>query len=409
MSARTWMPSYAYRAYNESGQRRDGRIDAAGTSAAEQALWLEGLKIVEIHPAPPKKTMADYFPSLYQISRADIILFTRQLATFVGAGVTMSRALGVIAEETASPLFKRVILAVLDDLERGQNLSEALVKHPKVFPTLYIDLVRVAELTGNLESTLTQLAGYLRRDLNTARRVQAAMIYPAVILVVATGVVIILVFFALPAFVRIFAEFRVELPLSTRILIGIVNFTRQWALVIGAVILAGAGGIVVALRTSRGAYAKDQISIKAPILGPIVLSAVLNRFARTLAMVLKAGVPLGQTFEAVIASTGNKVFQRGLTTVKEQMTSGEGFAGPLIRTHLFPPMLTQMVRVGEETGTLDTYLEQAAEFYEEELEYRIRAMTSLIEPVMTVAVGIMVGFIAVSLISAMYGLVGALK
>ena len=403
------MPSYAYLAYTEAGQRREGRIDAEGTSAAEQALWLEGLKIVELNPAPPRKTMADYFPSLYQISRADIILFTRQLATFVGAGVPMSRALGTIAQETASPLFKRVILAVLDDLERGQNLSEALVKHPKVFPTLYVDLVRVAELTGNLEATLTELAGYLRRDLNTVRRVQAALIYPAVILVVATGVVIILVFFALPAFTRIFAEFRVELPLSTRILIGIVDFTRRWGLVIGAVVVAAAGGIVLALRTARGVYVKDQLSIRVPILGPIVLSAVLNRFARTLAMVLKAGVPLGQTFEAVIASTGNKVFQRGLTTVKEQMTSGEGFAGPLIRTHLFPPMLTQMVRVGEETGTLDTYLEQAAEFYEEELEYRIRAMTSLIEPVMTVAVGVIVGFIAVSLISAMYGLVGALK
>src|SRR5712691_2649552 len=377
------MPSYAYRAYDEAGQRRDGRIDAAGTSAAEQALWLEGLKIIEINPAPPKKTMADYFPTLYTISRADIILFTRQLATFVGAGVPMSRALGVIAEETASPLFKRVILAVLADLERGQNLSDALVKHPKVFPSLYIDLVRVAELTGNLESTLKELAGYLRRDLNTIRRVRTAMVYPGVILVVATGVVLILVFFALPAFTRIFAEFKVQLPLPT--------------------------GIVIALRTERGVYLKDQLSIKAPILGPIILSAVLNRFARTLAMVLKAGVPLGQTFDAVIASTGNTVFQRGLTTVRDQMTSGEGFAGPLIRTRLFPPMLTQMVRVGEETGTLDTYLEQAAVFYEEELDYRIRTMTSLIEPVMTDAVGLVVGFIAVSLISAMYGLVGALK
>src|SRR5213082_2277863 len=387
------MPSYAYRAYNESGQRRDGRIEAA-----EQALWLEGLKIVEIHPAPPKKTMADYFPSLYRISQADIILFTRQLATFVGAGVPMSRALGVIAEETASPLFKRVILAVLADLERGQNLSDALVKHPKVFPALYIDLVRVAELTGNLESTLTQLAGYLRRDLNTLRRVRTAMVYPAVILVVAAGVVLILVFFALPAFTRIFAEFKVELPLPTRILIGTVDAIRNWAVVIGGVIVALTGGIVVGLRTEGGVYLKDQLSIKAPILGPIVLSAVLN-----------PGVPLGQTFDAVIASTGNIVFQRGLTTVRDQMTSGEGLAGPLIRTRLFPPMLTQMVRVGEETGTLDTYLEQAAEFYEEELEFRIRAMTSLIEPVMTGAVGVIVGFIAVSLISAMYGLVGALK
>jgi type IV pilus assembly protein PilC len=403
------VPSYAYKAYTERGQKREGRIEAGGTSAAEQALWLEGLKIVQLNPAPPKKTMADYFPSLYQISRQDLILFTRQLATFVGAGVAMTRALTVIAEETASPLFKRVILTVLDDLERGQNLSESLVKHPKVFPSLYVDLIRVAELTGNLEATLKELAGYLRRDLNTVRRVRTAMIYPAVILVVATAVVIILVFFALPAFVKIFAEFRVKLPLSTRILIGIVAFTRAWGLVIGAVIAVLSGAIVVALRTQRGLYAKDQISLKLPIMGPIVLSAVLNRFSRTLAMVLKAGVPLGQTFDAVIAGTGNRVFQRGLGTVKEQMTGGEGFAGPLLRTHLFPPMLTQMVRVGEETGTLDTYLEQAADFYEEELDYRIRAMTSLIEPVMTVAVGLVVGFIAVSLISAMYGLVGALK
>jgi len=403
------VPSFAYKAYNERGQKRDGRIDAAGTSDAEQALWLEGLKIVHLAPAPPKKTMADYFPSLYQISGQDLILFTRQLATFVGAGVAMTRALTVIAEETASPLFKRVILTVLDDLERGQNLSESLVKHPKVFPSLYVDLIRVAELTGNLEATLKELAGYLRRDLNTVRRVRTAMIYPAVILVVATAVIIILVVFALPAFVKIFAEFRVKLPLSTRILISIVDFTRTWGLVVGAVIASIIVAIVVALRTQRGQYAKDQISLKLPVMGPIVLSAVLNRFSRTLAMVLKAGVPLGQTFDAVIAGTGNKVFQRGLGTVKEQMTGGEGFAGPLLRTHLFPPMLTQMVRVGEETGTLDTYLEQAADFYEEELDYRIRAMTSLIEPVMTIAVGIVVGFIAVSLISAMYGLVGALK
>jgi type IV pilus assembly protein PilC len=403
------MPSYAYRAYTETGQRREGRVDAEGTSAAEQSLWLQGLKIVRLQPAPPPKTMADYFPSLFRISQADVILFTRQLATFVGAGVPMSRALGTMAQETASPLFKRVILAILDDLERGLNLSDALAKHPQVFSSLYIDLVKVAELTGNLETTLGELAVYLRRDLNTLRRLRAAMIYPAVILVVATGVVIILVVFALPAFVRIFAEFKVKLPLATQILIDMVQFIEQWGLLIGATILSLVAGVIIALRTERGRRAKDRISIKVPIFGPIVMAAVLNRFARTLAMVLKAGVPLGQTFDAVIASTGNRVFQQGLNTVKEQMTGGEGFAGPLIRTRLFPPMLTQMVRVGEETGTLDTYLEQAAEFYEEDLEYRIRAMTSLIEPVMTVAVALVVGFIAVSLISAMYGLVGAIK
>ena len=403
------MPSFAYRAYTESGQRQDGTIDAAGTSAAEQALWSKGLKVVRIAPAQPKKTLPDYFPTLYQISKADIILFTRQLATFVSAGVPMSRGLNTIAQETGSPLFRRVILSVLNDLERGENLSEALTKHPRVFSALYVDLVRVAELTGNLDATLKDLAGYLRRDLNTFRRVRAAMIYPAVILVVATGVVIILVFFALPAFVKIFAEFRVELPLSTRILIGIVTFTQRWGLAIGAAIALVAVAVAIALRTERGLVAKDTLLLRLPVFGPIVLSAILNRFARMLSMVLKAGVPLGQTFDAVIAGTGNRVFQRKLVTMKDQMTGGDGFAGPLARTHLFPPMMTQMVRVGEETGTLDAYLEQAADFYEEELEYRIRAMTSLIEPIMTVGVGVVVGFIAVSLISAMYGLIGALK
>jgi type IV pilus assembly protein PilC len=403
------MPEYSYRAYTPEGQRRDGRIEASGISAAEQALWLEGLKIVQLRPAPPKKTAADYFPSLYRITKNDLILFTRQLATFVGAGVPMSRALGTMAEETASALFKRVILAILRDLERGQTLSAALARHPRVFPSLYVDLVRVAELTGNLEATLKQLAGYLRRDLNTLRRVRAAMVYPAVILVLAIAVVIILVFFALPAFVRIFAEFNVQLPLATRILIGIVNFTGSWALVIGGSVAVGATLIVAALQTERGKYARDMLWLKVPILGPIMTASILNRFTRTLAMVLRSGAPLGQTFEAVIAGTGNRVFVRGLGKVKEQMGGGEGFADPLIRSRLFPPMLTQMVRVGEETGTLDNYLEQAAEYYEEDLDYRIRRMTSLIEPVMTVTVGLVVGFIAVSLISAMYGLVGALK
>lgn len=403
------MPAYAYRAYTDSGQKRAGQVEAQGVSAAEEALWQQGLKIIRLEPAPPKKTMADYFPSLFHISTADIVLFTRQLSTFVGAGIPMSRALATIAEETGSVLFRRILLEVLADLEKGQNLSDALARHQGVFSPLYIDLVRVAELTGNLESTLKQLAGYMRRDMATLRRVRSAMIYPAVIAVVAAVVVVILVVFAMPAFVRIFAEFHVQLPLPTRILLGIVTFVRTWILAIGGGVLALFAGYWLALRTTRGRYLRDRLLLRMPVFGTIVEAAILNRFCRTLSVVLKAGVPLGQTFDAVLTGAGNLVYERGLQTVREQMTSGEGFAGPLSRTRLFPPMLTQMVRVGEETGTLDSYLEQASDFYEEELDYRIRQMTSLIEPVMTVIVGIVVGFIAVALISAMYGLVGALK
>jgi type IV pilus assembly protein PilC len=403
------MPAYAYRAYTETGKKQEGKIEAAGLSAAEQLLWQSGLKIVRLEPAAAPKTRADYFPTLFHISTADIILFTRQLGTFVGAGIPMSRALSTIAEETGSPLFRRVLLQILADLEKGQNLSDALARHRTVFSPLYIDLIRVAELTGNLESTLKQLAGYMRRDIATLRRVRAALIYPAVILVVSIVVVIILTVFAMPAFVRIFAEFHVELPLTTRILLAITTFIQTWILAIIGLAAALSAGSWLAMRTTRGAYVKDRLMIKAPIFGTMVQASIFTRFCRTMAIVLKAGIPLGQTFDAVVKGVGNLVYERGLERVREQMTSGEGFAGPLARSRLFPPMLTQMVRVGEETGTLDTYLEQAADFYEEELEYRIRQMTALIEPVMTVAVGIVVGFIAVSLISAMYGLVGALK
>jgi len=403
------MAVYQYVAYNRLGHRQRGTVAAAAPSAAEDAVWQRGLYLARLREKRARARLDELLPSVFHVSRQELALFTRQLATFVHAGIPMSQALQTIGAEASSPLMRQVLSGILADLEAGKALSAAMAEHPRVFPTLYVELVRVAELTGNLERTLQQLATYLKRDMSALRRVRAAMLYPAVVLVLAAGVTVFLAVFVLPQFVRIFSEFHVPLPLPTRILLRIVEFLEARGLPLGA----GLAGLSLALaagaQTRRGRWCKDWLFLKTPVLGPLTSAAVLERFARTLSLIVKSGVPLHDGLPVVGRSTGNAVFMRRLPAVWGQMESGEGFAAPLAATGLFPPVMTQMVRVGEETGTLDTYLDQAAEFYEEELDHRIRHMTALIEPAMVVGVGLVVGFIAISLVWAMYGLVGAIK
>jgi type IV pilus assembly protein PilC len=403
------MATYQYLAYTAAGKRRRGALEAAAPSAAEDELWKQGLYLADLRAKAPRATLDELLPSVYHISRQELIMFTRQLATFVRAGIPMSRALQTIGAEGVSPLMRRVLGKLGADLEGGKPLSVAMAAQPRVFPVLYVELVRVAELTGNLERTLQQVAVYLKREIGALRKVRSALVYPAIVLVLAAGVTIFMAFFVLPQFVNIFKEFNVPLPLPTRILLASVEFLQKqvlWLAVgLGAIIV----GLSAGLATRRGRWVKDWLMLKLPVLGPLTSAAALDRFARTLSLIIKSGVALQDGLPVVARSTGNAVFMGRLPRVWEQMQSGEGFAGPLARTGLFPPILTQMIRVGEETGTLDTYLDQAAEFYDEELDYRIRQMTSLIEPIMIVGVGLVVGFIAISLVSAMYGLVGAIK
>ncbi len=403
------MAIYQYVAYTRLGRQQRGTLEAAAPSAAEEVIWQRGLFLAHLRLKGGRATLDQLLPTLFHVSRQDLALFTRQLATFVHAGIPMSQALQTIGAEASSPLMRRVLSAVLSDLEAGKPLSGAMAEHSRVFPALYVELVRVAELTGHLERTLQQLAAYLKRDMSALRKVRAAMVYPAVVLVLAAGVTTFLGAFVLPQFVNIFKEFHVPLPLSTRILLHTVEFLQARGLVLAA---AAAGVVLVvaaAGRTGRGRWLKDWLFLKVPVIGTMKTAAVLERFARTLSLILKSGVPLHEGLPAVARSTDSAVYMRALPDVWAQMESGDGFARPLAGTGLFPPVLTQMVRVGEETGTLDIYLDQAAEFYDEELEHRIRQMTALIEPAMVVGVGLVVGFIAVSLVSAMYGLVGAIK
>jgi type IV pilus assembly protein PilC len=403
------MATFQFVAYSAVGERLRGTLEAAAPSAAEDAVWQRGLYLARLRLKRPPPTLQELIPTLVHVSRQELILFTRQLASFVHAGIPISQALLTIGAEGASPLMRRVLAKVRSDVEAGKPLSVAMAEQAGIFPGLYVELIRVAELTGNLERTLHQLAAYLKRDMGAIRKVRSALLYPVLVLVLAAGVTLFMAFFVLPQFVNIFKEFNVPLPLPTRILLGTVEFLQYHAALLAAGAVAIFLGIAAGLRTARGNWARDWLLLRLPVLGPLTVAAVLDRFARTLSLVIKSGVALQEGLPIVARSTGNAVYIGRLPQVWERLQTGEGFAGPLASTGLFPAVVTQMIRIGEETGTLDTYLDQVAEFYDEELEYRIRQMTSLIEPVMVVGVGLVVGFIAVSLVSAMYGLVGAIK
>jgi type IV pilus assembly protein PilC len=296
-----------------------------------------------------------------------------------------------------------------DGLRSGERFSDCLERHPKVFPDFYRGIVRSAELTGELDTVLTRLALYIERDLEARRKIQAATIYPAVILVMSAVTVTVLATFVLPKFKVFFKSLNAKLPLPTRMLLYVTDFltTWWWALAAGFVFIILA--IVGVLRTERGRYGRDRLLLSVPVVGTTIQFALVERFCRILASMVTAGVTLPEALRVATDSLRNRVYIRSLSGVNEMMLEGQGIAGPLARTSLFPATAVQMLRVGEETGTLDNQLEVTAQYYETELDYKIKKLTSLFEPAVIVVMGLLVGFVAVALVSAMYGIFHQVK
>jgi type IV pilus assembly protein PilC len=348
-------------------------------------------------------------PTFFRVKASDLILFSRQLATFLRVGVPITDAIRLLQGASSSGAFRTALEDVCDDLDDGESFSEAISHHPAVFNRLYIELMRVAEYSGSLDQVLGQVATYMQRQDTALKKLRSAMIYPGVILTLAFCVCTVLIVFVLPNFVKMFEEFKVTLPWPTRFMIAIGVFAQEWRLevLVGLFAIIVIGMAVFRSRTGRRAW--DHLILRLPVIGSIVTYAIIERFMRTLATMLRAGIPINQTFDVAIASAGNARFQRGLESVKARMVTGDGFSGPLEETKLFAPMMIRMVRVGEETGTLDQSLEQIAEFLSEEMDYKVRNMISLMEPALVIAVGAAVGFVAISVILPMYGLLGQVR
>jgi type IV pilus assembly protein PilC len=399
---------FAYRAYSPRGKLEEKVANGASAAAVQRDLLDRGYRVVSVRPASNGwRWVYRQFPTFFRVKTSDLILFSRQLATFIRVGVPITDAIKLLQGASTSGAFRLALEDVCQDLEGGEAFSTAIAHHPIVFNELYVDMVRAAEYSGTLDRVLIQVAGYLQRQDTAIKKLRSAMIYPAIILVLAFAVCTILIVFVLPNFVSMFQEFHSDLPWPTKMLLAVGTFAQEWRIQIVAVLFLVIVSVLLFLNSRPGRVFWDYAILRLPVLGPIVIYSIIERFTRTLATMLKAGIPISQTFEVAIASSGNIRYHRGLQSVKERMLSGDGFSSPLEATGLFEPMMIRMIRVGEETGTLDSSLEEIADFLGEEMDYKVRNMISLMEPTLVIAVGCAVGFVAISVILPMYGLLKA--
>jgi type IV pilus assembly protein PilC len=342
-----------------------------------------------------------------KVKAKELMQFSRQLAAFVRAGIPILDGLSLLAEDTSSPTMKRALADMEESLRRGDSLSMALERSPRVFPKAYRSMLRSAELTGNLDTVLERVAGYLERDVEARSKIKAASVYPLVIVVMAIAVVSLLVTYVLPKFSIFFKGFHTRLPLPTRMLINTTNFLTDWWFVIVGVAVAAV--VAFAVAWSRPEYRRhiDRLVLRTPVLGPLLRFAMVERFCRILSSMLQAGVSLPESMTVAAQAMNNLVVEEALSEAREGILRGEGLAGPLGRTRLFPPAATQMLKVGEDTGSIDVQLEAAARYYEREVDDKLKRVTSLFEPAILIVMGLIVGFVAIALVSAMYGIFNA--
>lgn len=394
------MAQFKYLAVAADGTKLRATTEAMSAEALRNELAGRQLEVKSIKE---KRSFNKIEITKQKVKRQEIMHFSRQIGAFIRAGIPIIDAIETVREGTTNERFRAVLADVAEQIQTGTPFSEALARHREIFPTYYIGILRSAEITGQLDVVLDQLSLYLERDLESRQKVKSALTYPLIILVMAIVTVVILVGFVMPRFTSFFKEFDAKLPLPTQLLLDFSDFTQQWALAI----IGGAVLIVVStmmfLRTDRGKRTKDRIFLRMPLVGDIVQYAVIERFCRIISAMMKAGVPLPEAMQAAIEGANNKVYEEGLIKVREQMLEGEGMAEPIIASNLFPAAATQMLKVGEETGTLDAQLDSAASYYARELDYKLKRLTSLAEPMIIIFMGLVVGFVAVALVSAMYG------
>jgi type IV pilus assembly protein PilC len=395
------MARFAYAGTTLEGALVKGVKRASTLSDAELTLYEKGLRGLRV---TEKRSLLTYEISGPRVKREDVMHLSRQLAAFLHAGLPILDAVRTIGAEAENSSLRRIMVQVEEGLRSGERFSDCLDKHPRVFPLFYRGIVRSAEMTGELDNALQRLALYLERDLEARRKIKAASIYPSIVAGMSVVTVVILAAYVLPKFKDFFASLDAKLPLPTRMLLGLTDFLMAW----WPVLVGGLVGVAllgfVAFRFERCRYARDGFLLKVPVLGETIRYALVERFCRVLASMVAAGVNLPEAVRVATDSLRNRVFIRGLDGVTEAMLEGQGIAMPLARTRLFPGTAAQMLRVGEETGSLDHQLELTAEYYEVELDYKIKRLTSLFEPIVIVAMGLIVGFVAVALISAMYGI-----
>lgn len=400
------MPKFAYAAIDAQGAPIEGVTKASTIGAARSILVEQNLFPTKIEE---RRGMLDFELTQEKVKKKELMHFTRQLAVFVKAGIPLTDALVTIGDETEDVALRRCLGDMIDDLRNGGLLSVSAANHPEAFPEYYVGILQAAELTGRLDESLESLAGYLEREIDTRSKVVTALSYPMIVMVMAFGTVLVLAGYVLPQFKPLFEELGAELPAPTRLMLFISRFFTDLWFITAAFFMVLMGIFVFLTKTEKGKDIKDRMVLKLPVVSGIVDYAILERFCRILGAMVKAGVPLPEGLKTTTESTSNRVYKERLEVARAAMLEGKGFSQPLIDTELFPGAAKQMFKVGEETGTLDDQLEVASIYFDRELEARIKKFTTMFEPIMIVFVGLIVGFVAVALVSAMYGVLNGTK
>ena len=400
------MATYKYTAVTADGQQVKAAIEGVSITSAENDLLRQNLRVVKIKE---KKGFSQIEISPERVPRQEVMHFSRQIAAFVRTGIPIIDAVRVVEEGTGNKRFRSILAEIREQLEGGVPFSEALTPHATVFPPYYLGILRSAELTGQLDTVLDQLAIYIERDMEARSRVKSALTYPAVVGVMSILTMVVMVAYVLPKFVDFFKDLDSQLPLPTRMLLGFSDlFQNYWWLMLLIIVLLVVANMAIT-RNANARVVRSRVLLSLPVIGPIIQYSAVERFCRIIGAMMRAGVPLPETMAAAIESTNNAVFERHLRVARDEMLEGEGVADPLARTELFPLAAVQMIRVGEETGTLDQQIDSAANFYAVETEYKLKRLTDLFEPAVVIFMGFIVGFVAVALISAMYGVLQGVR
>jgi type IV pilus assembly protein PilC len=403
------MAAFAYTAINASGLESRGEIHAPDPNGAREQLRLRGLlaqTLAEL-PATGEESVRTVFK---KIKPKSLQIFSRQFATMIEAGLNVVSALVILEEQTEDRYLGMIIHELRADVEGGLLLSQAMARHPKIFSRLFIAMVEAGEAAGILDTVLDRVAFQIEKETQIKRRVKGAMIYPTMVMIFATLVLIGMLLFLVPIFVRIFAELGGQLPKLTQIVVGASNIMRgNWYIIFPVAIALGLG-LRKAKRTERGRQIWDRTKLRIPMrIGDTVRKITMARFSRTLSTLVAAGVDIIKALEITGQTAGNWVVEEALADVREKVHDGVPIAQPLIESDVFPPMVSQMVKIGEETGELEKMLGKIADFYEDEVDAAVQSLTSIIEPLMMIGVGCMVGVIIISMYLPMFKLLSLVK
>jgi type IV pilus assembly protein PilC len=403
------MPTFTFKAVDLSGIPQSGTVDGSDKKTVTSELKAKGLKVMALEEKKSALKM-ELRLGPKRVKASELTVMSRQLATMISSGMTLLRAFYVLEEQIESQLLRETVAGVREDIEAGLNFSDALERHPKVFSPLYVAMVRSGETGGVLEEALERISDQLEKDDSLRRQVKSAMAYPIVVFSFAMLVLIGMIAFIVPVFVGVFEDFGGELPLITRFTVGLSNaVTGQWYILIGLAV----GGFVGFRKWKSSSWGRpqwDAFRLRIPFsIGKTVQKISLARWSRTFSALYGAGVPIMHAIEVTGQTAGNAVVDKAMAAVIESVKSGGAIATPLKDAPIFPPMVVQMIAIGEETGNLDTMLSKVADFYEDEVAAAIKALTSILEPVMIVLVGAIVGFIVVAMYMPMFKVYDSIK